>query len=62
MKAILEDVIGKLDSSDKEKVLIFTEELLQSKKYRQLRQELEGRREEIRKGKSLGHEDFWNGI
>jgi 2-phospho-L-lactate guanylyltransferase (CobY/MobA/RfbA family) len=62
MKAMLEDVIGKLDNADKEKVLIFTEELLQSKKYRRLRQELDERRDEILNGKTLNHKDLWDGI
>lgn len=62
MKAVLEDVIAQLDQVDKQKVLQFSEELLQSKKYRKLREELDSRREEIRLGKSLKNEDFWNGL
>jgi len=53
------DILQKLDTADKEKVDYFIQLLLDQKKYRTLKKELNTRREEIKNGDVLSHENFW---
>ncbi len=53
------DILQKLDTADKEKVDYFIQLLLEQKKYRTLKKELNTRREEIKNGDVLSHENFW---
>ena len=53
-------IINNLDKNDKRLVNLFVEELLKKEKYKSLREEIEKRREEIRKGEFLTHEEVWD--
>jgi hypothetical protein len=53
-------IINNLDKDDKKLVNLFVEELLKKEKYKSLREEIEKRREEIRKGEFLTHEEVWD--
>ncbi len=53
-------IFEKLDAEDREKVEYFLELLIEQSKYRKLRAELSERREEIRKGEVLTHEEIWS--
>jgi hypothetical protein len=53
-------IINNLDKNDKKLVNLFVEELLKKEKYKSLREEIEKRREEIRKGEFLTHEEVWD--
>ncbi|WP_456384270.1 hypothetical protein [Persephonella sp.] len=55
----LETIIKKLDNKDRERLLSFAKELYKQKKYRILREEIEERRKEIKRGDFLTHEDVW---
>ncbi len=60
IKSILEkDLIDKLEKEDKEKLAYFLDILIQESKYQHLKKEIEDRREEIRKGSVLSHDEIW---
>ncbi len=56
------DILQKLDAVDKEKVDYFVQLLLDQEKYRALKKELNERREQIKQGNCLSHDDFWKDI
>jgi hypothetical protein len=56
------DVIDRLDKDDKEKIVYFINLLIRQTKYRTLREEIEKRREEIKAGDVLTHEEIWNKV
>ena len=56
------DVLEKLDRTDQEKINYFFKLLLNQSKYKKLKDELAERREEIKKGDVLDHEEIWNEI
>ncbi|MCD6183107.1 MAG: hypothetical protein J7K01_02250 [Thermovirga sp.] len=53
-------ILNKLDKEDKEKVSYFIRLLMRQSKYRKLREEISARREEIKKGETLTHDDIWD--
>ncbi len=53
------DVISLLNDEDKKKVLELANILLKQNKYNKLRKEIEARRNEVRKGEVLSHEEIW---
>ena len=55
----LEFYLENLDKKDREKLLKFAKELYKQKKYKNLRKEIEERRQEILEGKVLSHEEIW---
>jgi len=55
-----EKILQILDKEDKEKLLYFAKLLLKQNKYKMLKDEIELRREEIRKGETLIHDDIWD--
>lgn len=52
-------IIERLDQEDKEKVSYFIRLLLNKSKYQQLKKEVIARREEIKSGETISHEDLW---
>lgn len=52
-------IIERLDQEDKEKVSYFIRLLLNKSKYQQLKKEVMARREEIKSGETISHEDLW---
>jgi hypothetical protein len=56
------NILEKLDRDDKERVFYFIRLLVSQSKYRKLKEEISMRREEIKKGEILTHEDIWNKI
>jgi len=54
------NILEKMDKEDREKVSYFINILLNQSKYQKLREEIFARREEIKKGETLNHEDFWD--
>uniref|UniRef100_UPI00405706C0 hypothetical protein n=1 Tax=Candidatus Electronema sp. TaxID=2698783 RepID=UPI00405706C0 len=52
-------IIERLDQEDKEKVSYFIRLLLNKSKYQQLKKEVMSRREEIKSGETISHEDLW---
>ncbi len=54
------EIINKLDKNDKKLLDFLALELLKKEKYQNLRIEIEKRREEIKKGNTLSHEEVWN--
>ena len=59
MAALAASILERLDQEDKEKVSYFIRLLLNKLKYRQLKQEIADRREEIKSSETLSHEDIW---
>ena len=55
-------IISLLDDKDKKKVLEFANILIKQNKYRKLREEIDDRRNEVKKGKVLSHEEIWQDI
>ena len=53
------NVISLLNDEDKKKVLELANILLKQNKYNKLRKEIEARRNEVRKGEVLSHEEIW---
>ena len=49
-----------LDEKDKKLVERFIQELLKKEKYEYLRKELQKRREEIKKGQIISHDEIWD--
>jgi hypothetical protein len=56
------NILEKLDRDDKGRVFYFIRLLVSQSKYRKLKEEISMRREEIKKGEILTHEDIWNKI
>ena len=53
------NILERLDQEDKEKVSYFIRLLLNKSKYQQLKKEVAERREEIKSGETISHEDMW---
>jgi|Deesub1362B_J571_1020462.scaffolds.fasta_scaffold00123_31 hypothetical protein len=58
----VEEIISYLTEEDKKLLYEFAKKLLQGEQYRGLREEINKRREEIKKGKVLTHEELWSEI
>jgi len=58
----IEEMWNALNEDEKTSVVNFTKELLKSKKYKKLREEIQKRKEEIDKGEILSHKEIWNDI
>ncbi len=56
------ELIKKLNKEDKEKVSYFVRLLMNKKRYRKLKDEIDARRREIKKGKTIGHEEIWKKV
>ncbi len=54
------DLLQHLDKQDQEKVLYFAELLLKQSKYQLLKEEIDSRRNEIKQGQVLSHNEIWN--
>jgi hypothetical protein len=54
------EIINHLDEKDKKLLDAIAFELLKKEKYKNLRNEIEKRREEIKKGETLSHEEVWD--
>ena len=54
------EIINHLDEKDKKLLDTIAFELLKKEKYKNLRNEIEKRREEIKKGETLSHEEVWD--
>jgi len=52
-------ILEKLDKTDQEKIRYFLK-LLNQSKYKRLKDEINSRREEIKRGEILDHNDIWN--
>jgi len=59
MEAIDLDALKKLDKTDQEKVNYFIGLLTKKSKYKNLKEEIQKRRNEIQKGETLDHEEMW---
>ena len=53
------EIISLLDGKDKKKVLDFANILIKRSKYNRLRKEIEHRRDEVKRGEVLLHEEIW---
>ena len=53
-------ILKKLDKNDQERIMYFLKLLLKQSKYRKLKQEIAMRREEIKRGDVLAHNEIWN--
>ncbi len=53
------DVIDQLDEDDKRKIAYFVDILIRQSKYRHLRDEIKKRRQEVKKGAVLRHDELW---
>ena len=53
-------ILEKLDQEDKEKVSYFIRLLLNQSRYRLLKEEISSRREEIKSGETLTHDEIWD--
>ena len=56
---MMSEALERLDPDDREKVKYFLDLLLRQAKYKKLREEIEERREEVRRGETIGHDDLW---
>jgi hypothetical protein len=56
------EIISLLNDEDKNKLLEFANILLKRNKYIKLREEIEARRDEVKKGKVLSHEEIWQDV
>jgi hypothetical protein len=54
------EIINHLDEKDKKLLDTIAFELLKKEKYKNLRNEIEKRRDEIKKGETLSHEEVWD--
>ncbi len=59
MATIQVNMLQKLDDEDKQKVAYFVKLLVSQSKYAKLKEEISARKEEIRKGATLSHEEIW---
>jgi len=53
------EAVSLLNDEDKDKILELANILLKQNKYNKLRKEIEARRNEVRKGEVLSHEEVW---
>ena len=53
------NILTKLDTEDREKIMYFANLLLKQKKYQKLREEIEERKKEITRGEVLTHGEIW---
>lgn len=58
MEKVME-VVSLLSDEDKMKILELANILLKQNKYNKLRKEIEARRDEIKRGEVLSHEEVW---
>ncbi|MEK7396966.1 MAG: hypothetical protein AAB116_08525 [Candidatus Poribacteria bacterium] len=58
MEKVME-VVSLLNDEDKKKILELANILLKQNKYSKLRKEIEVRRDEIKRGEVLSHEEVW---
>jgi hypothetical protein len=58
MEKVME-IISLLSDEDKKKILELANILLKQNKYNKLRKEIEARREEVKRGEVLSHEEIW---
>jgi hypothetical protein len=58
MEKVIE-IVSLLNYEDKKKILELANILLKQNKYDKLRKEIETRRNEVRKGEVLSHEEIW---
>jgi len=54
------NILEKLDKEDQEKIAYFLDLLLKQTKYKKLRAEISSKREEIKKGNVLTHDEIWD--
>lgn len=52
-------ILQKLDKSDQEKIIYFLKLLLKQEKYKKIKEEIFSRKEEIKHGEVLEHEEIW---
>ncbi len=57
-----EKLLNKLDKDDKEKLLYFAKILLRQRKYNALKEEIQSRKEEVKKGEILSHKEIWDDL
>ncbi|GBD89010.1 hypothetical protein BMS3Abin03_02954 [bacterium BMS3Abin03] len=62
MSVLEVELIDRLNKEDKEKVSYFVRLLMNKKRYSKLKAEIDSRRREIKKGKTLKHEDIWKKV
>jgi sialic acid synthase SpsE len=58
MEKVME-VVSLLNGEDKKKILELANILLKQNKYNKLRKDIEARRDEIKRGEILSHEEVW---
>ena len=58
----MEEIISLLNDEDRKKVLELANILLKQRKYNNLRKEIETRREEVKRGEVLSHEEIWQDV
>ncbi|HCL56449.1 MAG TPA: hypothetical protein DHW82_05505 [Spirochaetia bacterium] len=56
----IEEVIPLLDKNEKAILTLFANNLIKKRKLLKNRTEIEKRREEIKQGKTLSHQDIWD--
>ncbi len=61
MKSI-KDIEEILEETDRDILIYFAYNLLKKEKYKKLREEIEKRREEIKRGEVLTHNEIWEKI
>ena len=61
MKSI-KDIEEILEETDRDILIYFAYTLLKKEKYKKLREEIEKRREEIKRGEVLTHNEIWEKI
>jgi len=62
MEALKKQFAEKLDEKDKELIEQFISKVVKSKKYKKLRDELNERREDIKKGDAISFDEFFKDV
>ncbi|AEI14921.1 hypothetical protein Flexsi_1267 [Flexistipes sinusarabici DSM 4947] len=62
MEALKKQFAEKLDKKDKELIEQFISKVVESKKYKKLRDELNERREDIKKGDVISFDEFFKDV
>jgi len=62
MEALKKQFAEKLDEKDKELIEQFISKVVESKKYKKLRDELNERREDIKKGDAISFDEFFKDV
>jgi len=62
MEVLKKQFAEKLDEKDKELIEQFISKVVESKKYKKLRDELNERREDIKKGDVISFDDFFKDV